>query len=59
MNKSKFIRSLIGVTTAAAAVFSAVSPLAPVSAFAEGTENTENTDAVSNLPDRLMNGSFE
>lgn len=59
MNKLKFIRSLIGVTTAAAAVFSAVSPLAPVSAFAEGTENTENTDAVSNLPDRLMNGSFE
>lgn len=35
MNKLKFIRSLIGVTTKAAAVFPAISPLTPVSVFAE------------------------
>lgn len=59
MNKSKFIRGIIGVTTSAAAVFSAFSPLAPISAAAE--DNAETTVSVNTeeLPDKLMNGSFE
>lgn len=59
MNKSKFIRGIIGVTTSAAAVFSAFSPLAPISAAAE--DNAETTVSVNteDLPDKLMNGSFE
>ncbi len=63
MDHKRFIRGLIGVTTAAAAVFSALSPFSPVSVYAEGQAAETRVDAVQTdteaLPDRIMNGDFE